>query len=1396
MATPKRPTPDPKPPPIPRPRPADPWDLADEELAALEAKLPIALLPVRLETRFAGDALLVRIYPDTIHGDTLRRALTPEEEAAGATFWHTRAPAAQPAAWRTLIAAIGSPWRAAWVMRATQPGSTVDTSADAGAGTRLPLLPRRWVVIGTLAGDEVIRAASKEIRDDLRGGVDLSADYETAEDLLASPATRWVFEFDHAVACGMAVRIPLTGAATAVRERGLDTLLVFGASSEELGDEFAKLLVAHHYTRGAGFMAQGEPTNRTAADPDPRRPDQAATLARELPPAPPPRDTLPSREPVKPSLPSRVRVRDELTHPSAAALADALGIDDDLLARLPGADDRESALAQAMNTVIWPATLGGLLGSLRVDDPKPFTSGTVGLLSPAQIEAVRQHFIRDVRGAGPLPTLRLGATPYGFLPVCGLPLPAEDQPPTPPDLRRLQDVLHRLLGVWQRAATSLPVLDPGADDSASDAAVADDMAEILATQPWPTRYALRELSGSPLFGQPTTFGGMSAAQRAAYATRVGLLSAAGLGDDELPRPDDGPPAIQCDYDDDVIAWAAGAAALADDRDKPTTASLLMQLAAHGKLALKTPDHPKNPADRERETTEIDAALKLLLGVPRATRARILGQSLGLVATRLDAWITATATRRLAELREHTPRGLLVGGWGVVHDLRPAAAQPGGYALTPSLDQAAAAVALRSGHAAYSVDAGSPFAVDLSSERVRLARWLYDGVRQGQSLAALLGQRFERILHEHGADALIHDVREAALAARGRVEPPTRVVDGLLVARALWPATDPTRPEAKLAEHATIKSLRTRLGQAAQTTLDADARRTTRGPHLADTALRLGKPANKPTPAILGELVLAPLRAALDALADTATFEATHALFTGDRSAAAATLAAVDRGEAPPPALRSLDTPRGGVSVAHRVVLLLADRAPAGSWPTADSAAALAEPRLERWAAAQLGVPADVHAVVEVIDRTTAEVRRRDIVTLAALAPISALDFGRLAAAGPWQTGPLAAHLLAGRATAAEDSLRLAAPAGPLPPGAIDLAEAHALAGRLALAWRGGRPATAAELSPSRPAGAADPLRKVDRADLQRRLDALATWLSGQIQSLAAATTRPAMLAVLRRFTAFGAASLAPPADLADETDEQLQARVKALSAALSATLAALAAAGTVDDILAAFTAAVGPLVDGVPLIPVHVATTGLARGPLASPVAADELRISGWLAQLARVRPRIDALDAALKLAEARHARPPFALHAGQTGDAATWAAVERPAGDLPCTCITAVQETDIDLDGPLAALALDAWSERVPARNQPAGLALQYQSPAARAPQVVLLAVPSPGVGHWSLAELQRAAASALTLARIRPVGADRLEHLGHLLPCIFLDGRRLAVEPGGQRFFDVASIPFPQTR
>src|SRR5205814_1569371 len=107
--------------------------------------------------------------------------------------------------------------------------------------------------------------------------------------------------------------------------------------------------------------------------------------------------------------------------------------------------------------------------------------------------------------------------------------------------------------------------------------------------------------------------------------------------------------------------------------------------------------------------------------------------------------------------------------------------------------------------------------------------------------------------------------------------------------------------------------------------------------------------------------LSALADTVDAVADLLVAESVHQIAQGNPLRAGATLDAIARGEAPPPELEVVRTPRTGVSVTHRVGVLLAPGAPQSApWPSAAaSPRATAEPALNAWVAGLLPDPARV-----------------------------------------------------------------------------------------------------------------------------------------------------------------------------------------------------------------------------------------------------------------------------------------------------------------------------------------------------------------------------------------------------------------------------------------------------
>src|SRR5207244_2060128 len=161
--------------------------LAARDVCDAAADIPLVLLPVRMETRFATDdfgrpVLKVRVYPDEVHVDNLDRGVDADEAAAGRSYWntvwHTPDPP-PPEAWAQLVASIGAA-RAEWVAHALTPTNLAQRGAVESPsfpdllprlrrGAVIRALPDRFVVVayqndGNIVSRSEERRVGKECR--------------------------------------------------------------------------------------------------------------------------------------------------------------------------------------------------------------------------------------------------------------------------------------------------------------------------------------------------------------------------------------------------------------------------------------------------------------------------------------------------------------------------------------------------------------------------------------------------------------------------------------------------------------------------------------------------------------------------------------------------------------------------------------------------------------------------------------------------------------------------------------------------------------------------------------------------------------------------------------------------------------------------------------------------------------------------------------------------------------------------------------------------------------------------------------------------------------------------------------------------------------------------------
>jgi hypothetical protein len=264
----------------------------------------------------------------------------------------------------------------------------------------------------------------------------------------------------------------------------------------------------------------------------------------------------------------------------------------------------------------------------------------------------------------------------------------------------------------------------------------------------------------------------------------------------------------------------------------------------------------------------------------------------------------------------------------------------GYIHAPSLNHGVTAAILRNGFISQA-GTGNPdaLAVNLTSERVRTALGMIEGIRGGQGLADLLGYQFERGMHdrhdEAEVDHLILNLRRAFPLRADRLKstkPPEgvsieaiearNVIDGLALVEHIRKTGQKTYPFGK-------SGLPT-VSVAEQAIVNDEAMR------LLDSH---------------------------DAVADLALAEGVHQAVLGNYERVASTYDAYARGNFPPEP-EVVRTPLNGTGLTHRLALHLNPAPAASATPGEPSPRAQAEPSINAWLAAMLPAAADVGCRVD------------------------------------------------------------------------------------------------------------------------------------------------------------------------------------------------------------------------------------------------------------------------------------------------------------------------------------------------------------------------------------------------------------------------------------------------
>ncbi len=810
------------------------------------------------------------------------------------------------------------------------------------------------------------------------------------------------------------------------------------------------------------------------------------------------------------------------------------------------------------------------------------------------------------------------------------------------------------------------------------------------------------------------------------------------------------------------------------------------------------------------------ALTTLAPLPTARLERVFAEHVDTLNYRLDAWQAALFDRRVRLQRQLSAdnqrrTGVYMGAYGYLENVKVASGrrlqvpddtlpeplrggnnnlfvdpQNGGYVHTPSMNHATAAAILRNGYLTHASPADrEKLTVNMSSDRVRLAKDLIDGVRNGQSLEALLGYLFERGLHDWTTRAVTpvildqlkpvfraaFPIRRTKLPRQGFSDEPAEVIDDFSVTNGLdlanitadFPYGISNMPPLDAAQIAAIKTEKSRL------------------------------------------------EGALDALRDVLSAESAYQLALGNFDRAAAVMQAVSGG-ALPVELEVIHSSRGSdLGFTNRVALQLDPSISSNPWPGIPmTRRARTETAFNKWAGDLLGTPSTIKCVARAVNPEGATLLDgggnpiEGVVSLADF-KVQPLDFVYLVRKKVDSTGyseiESRVRYQFANAFALPDTtvveITFADSGGAA--GDRSFAEILPFANAIRELAGKGRPLQAKDFASASKtvAASSDNPGNIQIAELKTRVAGIRTdfdGLFGDLDTAAAAAdalkTQVAVTTLRQKLLAIADAGIPHAFPLSStgfgDTErnsllaqsKSLHDRYEAVKVAYDLSLATVNAPGAkapqqFTELTAMAQAFLGEDFVLLPRFtlddPADVSLADLNRDQLlnyARTTLNMPLPVEEWLSGVSLVRANMHTFATVLMLSDAFNQQSPMCRPIQVPyRDQDSWLAIEFAEGTTIVHDTVALLQClpqGFNPNGPLTGLLIDEWTETLPQKEEVSGIAFNFDQPNSAPPSAILLAVTPLEAGHWTWDNLASTVLDTFMRARLRAIEPDIIDTMG----------------------------------